>query len=809
MAGLDSLESVLHQLQTRPQSCVFRDTPAPGCAETEAPIRRLGARSHGDDRTLLPCARRWLALDVDSVELAAGDADFLSGPAGACARVVDEVLPVAFHGAGYVWQATGSAGFKPGVRARLWFWLDADMRTEDLAKWVVDSGLAARGIDRQLYGAARIHYTAAPLLAEGVDDPMEGVGRIGRVEGGEVSVHRLLADVGGGVGDISAQVVGGATGVVVADEDLHPIVLRQVRAEAEAALRRALKRVKRLEEGERNAGVNRIAYHVGTFARWLDGGRDRARALLLKAVASRNDPTFDSEGAAVVDHGLDDGWEHPERPSVGGAVGVKLIVPHDAVEGEGLYAELAVQMAEHCPELYVRGGMVHRIRGGRIQELSWVALHGHMESCIRWERRTPAGDEWRTTLVGPPVMWAQKLHVRGEWPGMRELRGLTEVPVLRPDGTVHALPGWDEDTGLVYAPEYPVRVGRSAQGGLRVLYDVLQDFPFATGRDFSAALAAILSPLAKPMIGGPVPLFLFTAPAAGSGKSLIADVCAVCASGRLVPKGSHHRDAAEQNKTIFSIVAEARPIHCFDNVEGEFGGEHLCKAVSEREYSSRLLGASRDLVVPVQTVWYASGNNCQPGRDMHRRLVECRIDPRLESPETRTGFKHPHLVPYVLDHRAELVGAGLGILAQWTAAGRPGLPDAWRPMGGFSGWDACVRGCLAWLGAADCLPEHAVSNTDGGEVGELLRLCPQETWFTASELYRAATQAAGVEGLALGEVLDGMLKHGLKGANALRVGRLLVSYRDRVVDGRRLVTRRTRTNTHEFKVEPATPGTPA
>jgi hypothetical protein len=94
------------------------------------------------------------------------------------------------------------------------------------------------------------------------------------------------------------------------------------------------------------------------------------------------------------------------------------------------------------------------------------------------------------------------------------LEGVIEVPILRADGTVLEVPGYDRKTGILYVPEitypavpnHPTR--EDARAVAKVLLDVVVDFPFK-GDDHKAAwLAALLTPFVQSIRSGPAPLFL-------------------------------------------------------------------------------------------------------------------------------------------------------------------------------------------------------------------------------------------------------------------------------------------------------------
>ena len=101
-------------------------------------------------------------------------------------------LPPEFQGAAYCWQMSNSAGFKPGLRAHIWFWLAEALTSAQLKAWAVGRwpNVDERPVDAALFHPVQWHYTAAPVLDQGVIDPVPV--RCGFVPGGEV--HLDISD---------------------------------------------------------------------------------------------------------------------------------------------------------------------------------------------------------------------------------------------------------------------------------------------------------------------------------------------------------------------------------------------------------------------------------------------------------------------------------------------------------------------------------------------------------------------------------------------------------------------------------------
>ena len=131
-----------------------------------ARCRRLSDRAaHGDAVTFAPALRRWLALDVDGVPEPLC-LTFAAEPEAGVEHVLG-MLPEPFADASCWWQATSSAGIKPGIRCRLWFWLSRPVSDGEAKGW-----MAGHPVDRSLFTPVALHYTAAPILAAGMPDPV-------------------------------------------------------------------------------------------------------------------------------------------------------------------------------------------------------------------------------------------------------------------------------------------------------------------------------------------------------------------------------------------------------------------------------------------------------------------------------------------------------------------------------------------------------------------------------------------------------------------------------------------------------------
>jgi hypothetical protein len=295
--------------------------------------------------------------------------------------------------------------------------------------------------------------------------------------------------------------------------------------------------------------------------------------------------------------------------------------------------------------------------------------------------------------------------------------------MLREDGSVIEAEGYDEETGIYYAPnanypagpENPTR--EDALAALARILDLVVDFPFAETSHRSAWLAGLLTPFTRAAFEGPVPLVLIDANVKGSGKGYLADIISKICTGRDFARCPQAEDPEEERKRITTIAIEGDRMVLFDDIT-KLGSKPLDAALTATTWKERILGSSVSSgELPLMVNWYATGNNVIIRQDVARRVLHVRLESPLERPEERTGFRHPDLMRYVEEHRASLAIDCLTILRAFFDAGRPS--QNLMPWGSFDRWSEIVRDCVVWLGepdpgetrkalreAADSVPSH-------------------------------------------------------------------------------------------------------
>ncbi len=389
------------------------------------------------------------------------------------------------------------------------------------------------------------------------------------------------------------------------------------------------------------------------------------------------------------------------------------------------------------PEVYVRGNVLARVlqqnaeRGPVADALTVSVLRSvHLSRAARWESWDDRTKAWRPAKVPEDI--ARAVHELHEWPSLRRLNGIADTPIMRRDGSVLDVAGYDEATGLLYLPKLdflpvPDRPSQAEiDGAMALLFEVVADFPLvASGR--AAWLAMLLSFFGRPMFNGPAPGFAVDANNRGIGKGLLCDVTGRVCAGRSLSVTTPTDEEEELRKRITSTLIKGAGMVLVDNLpkSGEFGNATWDALFTAESWEDRVLGVSENVTVPNNAVWVVTGNNIRIKGDTTRRLIHVRLETEDEHPERRdpASFKHPDLRGWVARNRPRLVQAALTLLRAWVVAGRP---RGTVRLGSYESWAATVGACVQWLGLGDVTDtqteyERRLGDTgDGGVLRPLL-----------------------------------------------------------------------------------------
>jgi putative DNA primase/helicase len=331
-----------------------------------------------------------------------------------------------------------------------------------------------------------------------------------------------------------------------------------------------------------------------------------------------------------------------------------------------------------------------------------------------------AEKEWQRYPIPTPNWIPDRLVGMQTWNHLRELVAVAHGPFLRDDGTIGGqTAGFDDASGIMVLsrdgwpaiPDTPS--DDDARQAVRLLLDVVKEFPFSNPSGKSVWLSAVLSAIARPAINGPVPLHVIDASTRGAGKSKLAKLVSLIAEGVEPAMESLTPRDDEMDKRVTAVLQAGTRVVCFDNQSGSIGGPSLDRFLTCTVWGGRLLGTNTMLRLPNMTVPMATGNNCSITADTARRCLALRLTPDDERPEERT-FQVADLEHHVRQRRPELLTAALVILRHHAAKGFPeytvtnhqaddgtvtSVPV--RPKGSFEAWTRVVRGALIGVGMPD------------------------------------------------------------------------------------------------------------
>jgi hypothetical protein len=409
------------------------------------------------------------------------------------------------------------------------------------------------------------------------------------------------------------------------------------------------------------------------------------------------------------------------------------------------------------------------------------------EQLSQHARFVKESEEGLTKECMVPVWFAPLVMASSKAQRLPVLQALVEVPVLLPDGTILEDPGMDYDSGIFFAPVHPFPPmpdepsHEEAIDAANRLLDLVSDFPFAANPSpqahRAAWLAFALTPFARYAIHGPVPFVFLEANGPSSGKGLLAQMTGQLALGRPLPVGVAPKEGDELMKMALSSLRDGVRMVFLDEAPSPFGSRQWNALVTAYPmFEGRVLGQTASIQVPQNAVWVTTGNNVVLSADGVRRCLHIRLEPQVEKPEERTGFKIDNLVRHVRKHHSDLVCDALTILRAYHVAGRPSF--GLKPWGSFEEWSDLVRNAVYWVLGVDCDTRDALavrSDTTRGSQGALVHGLVSQFGtnpFTTEEVW-AIYSSQSPQHRNLIDALE-ELNANPKGINPKSLGRLLL-----------------------------------
>ena len=281
----------------------------------------------------------------------------------------------------------------------------------------------------------------------------------------------------------------------------------------------------------------------------------------------------------------------------------------------------------------------------------------------------------------------------------RRLAAVCSAPILRPDGSVLDTAGHDEKTGLLYVTSeiHPLSVAQSptiadALNALAMLWHPFREFPVVDPVSVGVLISALLSAALRPTLPT-CPAYGFDAPAAGTGKTLIAKCVGALSTGGDVAVLPPAKDEEEWRKRLFAGLRGGDTVLLLDNVREPLGNAAIDSFITSPSYKDRILGESTTQELPNKALFLMTGNNLVLIGDTHRRVLIVRLDAQQEQPFTREFAFNP--MDEVINNRQQMVVAALTIVRAYITANRPKAAPG--RIASFELWDDLVRQPLCWL----------------------------------------------------------------------------------------------------------------
>jgi hypothetical protein len=283
--------------------------------------------------------------------------------------------------------------------------------------------------------------------------------------------------------------------------------------------------------------------------------------------------------------------------------------------------------------------------------------------------------------------------VAADPPALPQLRGRRAGPLVRADGSVWEAPGYDPVTEMWCDGWADPRVVALDQAGARAAAGRLWEFVWAdqwedAGVDAVSWLAHVLTVAARPGVVGPVPAWVYSAGAPGSGKTALARVAGIIGGRCGAYTQPSLRDDEELARRLDLFGLESAVV--LDNLRGTLRSELLEGAVTGGELAVRRLYVG-PVRVPWRCVLSVTSNGAEIGADWARRTLPVRLTGR------RLDARRD-VIDEAERGRMDLTADACGIVAGWL---RSGLVYEGEGITGFPAWSRTVAGALKWAVGVD------------------------------------------------------------------------------------------------------------
>jgi len=326
-----------------------------------------------------------------------------------------------------------------------------------------------------------------------------------------------------------------------------------------------------------------------------------------------------------------------------------------------------------------------------------VDIRGIVEKYVVFQNMTTQGAQNK----GVPAQVIETLF-KGSKHRAPLVRGLLPHPIVVSKTVVISKPGLDTRTGLYYVGDpiddlrpYTRKEANAARQRISSL--LFGEFVFRTPADGDAAVAMLLTGILRrilPMAPG----FALLAHVQSSGKTTLARMIHVVLTGRDMPVATFVEGNEEEvEKRLIAMLLSSPSMVVLDNITDGFTFQSaiFARALTMPTFTGRILGESREVEVPTNTLFVLTGNNLNMAADETTRWLPVWLDTKTARPQERI-FQHSNVIAYVLSIRDQVIRDVIGIIHGFLCSKHSNMTKT-----RFSDWDLMVRQPLIWAGGAD------------------------------------------------------------------------------------------------------------
>jgi len=451
-----------------------------------------------------------------------------------------------------------------------------------------------------------------------------------------------------------------------------------------------------------------------------------------------------------------------------------------------------VNRQNNQPSLFLRSGQLVRIREDDGNPIHIEIMNKDTVNVFLFENADWILETEDYIKPAKPPREITNALVSDPHPGLPQLENVMSTPFVGQDGKLITTNGYHEsnrawlqlshDLAGIIVPKNPSPAQVSEARSL-IAEDLLIDFPFVTQADRANAVASFLLPFVRQMVDGPTPLHLIDAPTPGSGKGLLANLISIIATGEGMVIQTLPYQEEELRIRVSSELLKGRPLIGFDNAETRrrLDSGTLAAVLTANIWSDRMLGQNKDITVRNRSMWLLTGNNLQTSSEIADRVMWIRIDPKMERPRDRKGFKHDPLEGWTHENRRALVEAALTMVSAWVHAGQP---YSGRKIGSFENWTRVIGGILQFCGIEGFLQNREKFYEHADEENEMWRAFVKGWWsafatepVTAKALYGLCEE---------NDLMVSVRGDKTERSQQTRLGKALKSARDRTISDFRI-----------------------